>query len=508
MVAAMVFIFVLQIAIIFQNTMQIRPDENQDWSFFIEDPNRPRQSEQIDTNEPNQGLLQNNRNEPDQLAQDSEFGLTEEQQLQQEAEDLGAINDYILHGWNIRGLFGHMWLHGGILHLVGNLVFLWVFGNAVCAKLGNRIYLPLYIFFGLFAAVSHLLFNGSPMLGASGAIFGVVGMFLVFFPENEVSCLGIWLGVPKLFSVSSYWVIVMWFVLSDIVGAIFLSGVSSVAYFAHLGGFASGLAIGILMLKMKWIEMEEYEKSLLQLLSFEKEPETDIIENTEDFWNMQMRVVEAETSKTDTVKPPEPEPLFLEPVAVEEFIRFYCSCGNKIKMPGIHAGKRGKCPVCSEKFTVPQESQAEPQAQLTVPDFIKFYCSCGKKIKMQGIHIGKSGKCPACSAKFTVPQESQTAPSAQQEVAPFIRFYCSCGKKIKMPGIHIGKNGKCPACSAKFTVPQESQEQASTQQTTDDLVRFMCACGKRIKVSAKLAGKMGRCPQCRDEIKVPKNSLA
>jgi hypothetical protein len=63
----------------------------------------------------------------------------------------GEIRPYMLDGLTLKGLFGHMWLHGGILHLLGNMLFLWVFGNAICAKIGNLRYIPVYISMGLIA---------------------------------------------------------------------------------------------------------------------------------------------------------------------------------------------------------------------------------------------------------------------------------------------------------------------------------------------------------------------
>jgi len=62
-----------------------------------------------------------------------------------------TIDPFVLDGWGIRGLFGYMWIHGGIFHLVGNLIFLWLFGNAVCSKVGNIRYAPIYIGLGLLA---------------------------------------------------------------------------------------------------------------------------------------------------------------------------------------------------------------------------------------------------------------------------------------------------------------------------------------------------------------------
>ena len=101
---------------------------------------------------------------------------------------LGEIRPYILDGFALKGLFGYMWLHGGILHLLGNMLFLWIFGNAVCAKIGNLRYIPAYLGLGIVAGISHLIFTGGSSLGASGAINGIVGMFLVFFPQNEITC--------------------------------------------------------------------------------------------------------------------------------------------------------------------------------------------------------------------------------------------------------------------------------------------------------------------------------
>ncbi|MHC4158525.1 MAG: rhomboid family intramembrane serine protease, partial [Planctomycetota bacterium] len=130
-----------------------------------------------------------------------EFTAVEQAEEEKGAE--GGIGRFILDGWKVTGLFGHMWLHGGLVHLIGNLIFLWLFGNAVCSKIGNIVYLPVYVLLGLVAAVSHLIFIGGPMIGASGAINGIVGMYLVFFPENSISCLFVLYFHPV--SVSGYW---------------------------------------------------------------------------------------------------------------------------------------------------------------------------------------------------------------------------------------------------------------------------------------------------------------
>ena len=105
------------------------------------------------------------------------------------AEDTGITVALLLDGWHWRGMLGHMWLHGGVSHLIGNMFFLWIFGNAVCATLGNFRYLLLYIFWGLCSGSAHLLTSDVPALGASGAINGVVGMFLFLYAKNQITCL-------------------------------------------------------------------------------------------------------------------------------------------------------------------------------------------------------------------------------------------------------------------------------------------------------------------------------
>ncbi len=171
----------------------------------------------------------------------------------------------ILFDWSPSGLFGHMFLHAGIVHLIGNMLFLWVFGNAVCAKIGNAWFPATYFGLGLLAAAAHVLIDGAPAVGASGAINGVVGMFLVLYPLNGISCFwpgGIWWG-SVTFCISSYWMILLWF-LFDIWGA--MGADSGVANWAHIGGFVAGVAIAVAMLQSGLIEMDDRERSLVDIV--------------------------------------------------------------------------------------------------------------------------------------------------------------------------------------------------------------------------------------------------
>ena len=284
-----------------------------------------------------------------------------------------AIRPYILDGLTLKGLFGHMWLHGSILHLLGNMLFLWIFGNAVCAKIGNLRYIPAYIGLGLIAGISHLMFVGGGVLGASGAINGIVGMFLILFPQNEITCYWIFFvpfmvrGFAREFCVSSAWIILFWLVF-DILGAM-LGGGGGVAYFAHLGGFAGGVILAILMLKFKMLTMERYEKSLLQIIEEYRHPPA-IDESPRGYYSYLNATVNEQSElplvpippvpfepKTISFDPPEqPETIPLEPqTPKDEFIRFACSCGKRLKMPAKFAGKTGKCPKCNAHLKIPEE---------------------------------------------------------------------------------------------------------------------------------------------------------
>jgi membrane associated rhomboid family serine protease len=147
-------------------------------------------------------------------------------------------------------LLRSMFLHGSWVHLVGNMTFLWIFGRNVEDYLGHRKFLLLYLFWGVVAALSQVVIStGSctPMIGASGAIAGVLGSFLLFYPGTRVRVMVIFFRFfPRFYDIPSLFVLGFWFVLQlfngiaslgvDAVGA---SG--GVAFFAHIGGFVAGL---------------------------------------------------------------------------------------------------------------------------------------------------------------------------------------------------------------------------------------------------------------------------
>ncbi len=145
-------------------------------------------------------------------------------------------------------LITHMFLHGGWLHIIGNMLYLWVFGDNVEDRLGSATYIVFYLLCGIAAAVGQGLVSPGPMLGASGAIAGVLGAYLVLFPTARVRTLiflGIFITVLQLPAV----VVIGFFVVIQIVdafGSLRLVGHAAsdqVAYFAHLFGFFAGLVL-------------------------------------------------------------------------------------------------------------------------------------------------------------------------------------------------------------------------------------------------------------------------
>ncbi len=150
-------------------------------------------------------------------------------------------------------LFTCMFLHGGWMHIIGNMWFLWIFGGNVEDRLGAPGYLLLYLVCGIGSSVSELLFTlGSqvPSIGASGAISGVLGAYVIFFPSSRILTLVPLFIIWFLARIPAVIFIVLWFVVQ------LLSGVGSlgetgpgagggVAWWAHVGGFTIGLLIAL-----------------------------------------------------------------------------------------------------------------------------------------------------------------------------------------------------------------------------------------------------------------------
>jgi len=159
-------------------------------------------------------------------------------------------------------LLTSMFIHGGFLHLIGNMLYLWIFGNNIEDLLGPIKFLVFYLVCGLVAALAHILTEpGSvvPTVGASGAVSGVLGAYLVAHPRARVVTL-VFLGFfIRLIQVPAAVILVFWFVLQIFSGVASLStGVqaSGVAWFAHIGGFLAGVVLIKLLAgqRLRWMK--------------------------------------------------------------------------------------------------------------------------------------------------------------------------------------------------------------------------------------------------------------
>lgn len=141
-----------------------------------------------------------------------------------------------------------MFLHGGWSHLLGNALFLWVFGNNVEDSMGRLRFILFYVVCGLAAAAAQMAVDPAsavPMVGASGAISGVLGGYLILYPKVRVKVLFIWIVFIQILRVPAYLVLLLWIGYQLVLGVPQLMSLDSkvsagVAFWAHIGGFAAG----------------------------------------------------------------------------------------------------------------------------------------------------------------------------------------------------------------------------------------------------------------------------
>ncbi len=143
-------------------------------------------------------------------------------------------------------IFTAMFLHGGFLHLAGNMLYLWIFGNNVEDILGHFRFIVFYLLCGFLAASAHVLTSiGSPipMVGASGAIAGVLGAYYMKFPRARVRCLVFLFFFVTVVMLPAGLVLLLWFLMQVWSSLQPHSGHGGVAFFAHIGGFIAGWAL-------------------------------------------------------------------------------------------------------------------------------------------------------------------------------------------------------------------------------------------------------------------------
>lgn len=159
----------------------------------------------------------------------------------------GVVPQFIISGENWLGLLTSMFLHGGWMHLLGNMLFLYIFGDNIEDKMGHMTYLGFYILTGLAAAFLQIVFDPFstvPMVGASGAIAGVMGGYLLLYPKARVDILFIFIIFFKVFTIPAWIMLGIWFGMQAFNGVASIGADGGgVAYWAHAGGFIAGMVL-------------------------------------------------------------------------------------------------------------------------------------------------------------------------------------------------------------------------------------------------------------------------
>lgn len=167
--------------------------------------------------------------------------------LERSFMDYGFIPFRIFSGEGFVTLFTSMFMHGDLVHLVGNMWFLWVFGDNLEDFLGKFKFLFFYIACGLLASFAHMYTTDSlitPAIGASGAISGILGGYVLVYPHNKIKALFAFGFYWRKISVKAYVYIVIWFLYQ----LLYVGSATNVAYMAHIGGFFGGM---VLMFSLK-----------------------------------------------------------------------------------------------------------------------------------------------------------------------------------------------------------------------------------------------------------------
>lgn len=160
----------------------------------------------------------------------------------------------VSNGEHLTGIFTSMFLHGGIMHLVGNMLFLWIFGDNMEDEMGHVGFLLFYIAGGIGAGLAQVIsepFSQIPTIGASGAVAVVMGGYLLLFPRARVDILLILIIFFKVFTIPAWLMLGLWFGLQLMNSVLVDTSAGGVAYWAHAGGFI----IGVLLTIPLWLRL-------------------------------------------------------------------------------------------------------------------------------------------------------------------------------------------------------------------------------------------------------------
>lgn len=154
------------------------------------------------------------------------------------------IASYFSTGQQLFSLFSFMFLHGGFFHLLGNMWFLYIFGDNIEDRLGPFRYIAFYLLCGITSGLSHLVLNfhsNMPTIGASGAIAGVMGAYLILHPHAKILTLIPIIIIPWFIEIPAFFFLGLWFVLQFLNATGSHGGAGGIAWWAHIGGFVFGI---------------------------------------------------------------------------------------------------------------------------------------------------------------------------------------------------------------------------------------------------------------------------
>lgn len=158
--------------------------------------------------------------------------------------DWAMVPQLVTEGDHFYSMISAMFLHGGFMHLAGNMLFLWIFGDNLEEQLGHVRYLLFYFAVGLAAGFAQILaapLSPMPVVGASGAIAGVMGAYLLLFPKAKIDILIIIVVFFRIFPVPAWIMLGLWFAIQLFSGVSISSEGGGVAYWEHAGGFIAGM---------------------------------------------------------------------------------------------------------------------------------------------------------------------------------------------------------------------------------------------------------------------------
>ena len=189
------------------------------------------------------------------------------EQLDAFIRQYGVIPVDILNGENYFSLISSMFLHGGWMHLIGNMLFLYVFGDNIEAVKGHVGFLIFYVLGGLAASFAHILFNPEstiPSIGASGAISAILGAYIVWFPKSKIKTLVPIVFYITIIRINAFIFLFIWAAMQIFYGMASIGAESAqtagVAYWAHIGGFVFGLVVALIF-RVTNPRMGEYRRN-------------------------------------------------------------------------------------------------------------------------------------------------------------------------------------------------------------------------------------------------------